>query len=72
MTERSRVLTMPRRNSDSEAMILWAVAAASRDTTSLPETYNKLKIPSGTVNRYRNPATLAKIRGDVLAARVVI
>jgi hypothetical protein len=56
---------MPRRNSDSEAMILWAVAAASPDTIRLEGMYRKLKTPSGTVNRYRNPASLAIIRGDV-------
>ena len=61
----SRALTMPRRNSDSEAMILWVVAAASPDKIRLDGTYIKVKTPSGTVNRYRNPATLTMITGDI-------
>ena len=68
----SRSLTRPGRNSDSEAMILLAVVAASPDTIRLEGTYIKVKIPSGTVNRYRIPASLAMIRGDVWALRVVI
>jgi len=53
-------------------MILWVVAAASPDTIRLEGTYNNVKTPSGTVNRYRDPASLAIIRGDVLAVRIII
>jgi hypothetical protein len=62
---------MVRRNSDSEAMRLLAVAAASPDTISLEGTY-MAKIPSGTTNRYRNPASLAIKRGDDSGVWVVI
>jgi len=49
-----------------------AVVAASPATMSLDGTYKEPKIPRGTTNRYRNPATLAIRRGDVSAVRVVI
>ena len=55
----SRSLTKPGLNSDSEAMILLAVIAASPGTINLKGTYRAPKIPSGTTIRYRNPATLA-------------
>jgi hypothetical protein len=53
-------------------MILLAVVAASPDTIRLEGTYRKVKTPSGTVNRYRNPASLAITRGDIWSVRVVI
>ena len=68
----SRSLTRPGRNNDSEAMILLAVVVASPDKIRLEGTYRKVKTPSGTVNRYRNPASLAMLRGDVWAVGVVI
>jgi hypothetical protein len=52
--------------------MLVAVAAASPSTTSLPLMNIWENIPVSMVMRHRNPATLARIRGDVWAVRVVI
>jgi hypothetical protein len=54
-----RALTILRRNSDSEAMILLTVVAASPGTIRVEGTYIMPKIANGAITRYRNPATLA-------------
>ena len=67
-----RALTMPRRNSDSEAIMLWAVAAVLPGTKIMEGTYIIPKIPNGAIARYSHPVTLAKISGDVPAVWLVI
>jgi hypothetical protein len=50
---------MPIRKSDSEAIILLAVAVASPGSISWEGTYNKPMGPVIAMSRYQNPAILA-------------
>jgi len=67
-----RVLTIPLRNSDSEAMILLAVIAASPGTIIMEGIYNMPKNPNGAISRYRNPATLAILLGFIFSLIVIV
>src|SRR5689334_15998098 len=68
----NRLSTMPKRNSDSEARMLWAVAAASPPTINREGRYRRVKGANRFAIRYKNPATLARTRGDDSVVRVFI
>src|SRR6266511_501098 len=52
-------LAIPRRNSPSEAIILWAVVAASPGTTSVEGTYIMPNGAKTAIMRIRSPTSLA-------------
>src|SRR6476646_1044896 len=66
----NRLSTMPKRNSDSEARMLLAVPAASPLTIKREGRYRRVKGANKFAIRYKNPATLARTRGDVSVVRV--
>src|SRR5207248_3955759 len=60
------------RHSDSEAVILLAVAVTSPDTTSLSLTKNSLQKPMTMMIRYSRPPIRAQTCGEVSAIRSLI
>ena len=65
-------MTVPLRNSNSLAIILLAVVAASPGTIRFSKTKKLAKIAGIIMIRSPNPATIAALRGDISAIRFVI
>jgi hypothetical protein len=68
----NKLPTIPKRNSDSEAMMLLAVAAASPRTIKRDGRYRRVNGANMLETKYNAPATLARTRGDISAESIVI
>jgi hypothetical protein len=66
-----RELTILKRNSDSEAMILLAVAAVSPGTIREEADITPITA-NGAISRYSNPASLAVLLGFIFSVVVIV